>query len=114
MNKRFIYISAAICMTYLMGACGSKKATVGSTTVVEEVSKYDQVSDDELQQGQALYQNHCASCHNLKPVDAYTVEAWEMIVPKMVIKANKKYPDSIDSLSEDLILKYVAITTMNQ
>lgn len=114
MNKRFIYLSLLLTASYLIAACGSKRTTIESEEVIEVVSKYDNVSDEDLQQGQALYEKHCVSCHKLKTVEDYSVEAWEMIVPKMVIKANKKYPDSIDSLSEDLILKYVAVTTMNQ
>jgi hypothetical protein len=61
----------------------------------------------ELNSGKSLYEQHCNSCHGLKNLADYTVEAWHNIVPGMVQQCNEKTPNSVSESDERLILMYV-------
>ena len=97
----------------MWSACGAKKATTSTTEEASKVlpEKYANVSDEDLMSGQELYAQHCGNCHALKKEDSHSMEEWEAIVPKMVVKANKKYPDSVQAEDEQLILQYLVVTS---
>lgn len=66
----------------------------------------------ELNNGKSLYEQNCNTCHGLKKPSARSKTEWEEIVPRMVIKANKKKPESLNTQDEQLILRY--LITMGQ
>lgn len=74
-------------------------------------TKYPDYTLDQLNQGKAMYEQHCAECHKLKNPTKFTEAEWQKIVPIMAKKVNKKHPNTLDTQSQDLILKYVI--TMN-
>ena len=37
----------------------------------------------DLERGRHLYLTDCARCHNIEPVDRYTLEQWEELMPRM-------------------------------
>lgn len=112
MNKLIIsLLSISVLLIYT--SCGPSKMTTSSEEIAPEIpANYASVSDEDLAEGKTLYSTHCSTCHALKKETNYTIEQWEQIVPKMVIKANKKNPDSVDSTMEQKILNYVAIASL--
>lgn len=63
---------------------------------------------DEFMKGKSIYEGKCGTCHSLKEPEDFPIELWEDVVPNMVVKYNKKFPDKvIDQPYSDLILNYV-------
>lgn len=104
--KKIILISLAL---YAIGCSTSKKTvSVPLQADVDRVQeKFPGYSLAELNEGKLLYENHCGTCHGLKPLNSQTEQGWRDIVPPMVRKANKKEGNVLDARGEDLILKYV-------
>jgi mono/diheme cytochrome c family protein len=105
--KKLIILSLAL---YLVGCAASKKtaeAGLSQKDVDRVQDKFPGFTLAELNEGKALYEKHCGTCHGLKPLDGQTEEGWRNIVPPMVKKANRKEGNVIDERGEDLILKYV-------
>ncbi len=40
-----------------------------------------------LQRGRTVYVTRCIGCHSLEPVDRYSLEQWQIIVPEMAAEA---------------------------
>lgn len=57
--------------------------------------------EDEIAAGKKLYQNTCASCHNLHEPGERDAAGWKAIVPPMSKKAK------IDSTTQTKILNYL-------
>ena len=106
MKKSFLALVSLVLIS-----CAVKLVTPTQTDVERVQSKYPNYTLEELNQGKAMYEKHCAECHKLKNPTKFSEEKWKKIVPEMVEKANKKHPNNIDAQTEDLILKYVI--TMN-
>ena len=60
-----------------------------------------QVSLATLQEGRTLYQNRCASCHNLSLPSSYTKREWAPILDRM------QKPAKIDEAQKALIAGYL-------
>ncbi|MEZ4830039.1 MAG: cytochrome c [Bacteroidia bacterium] len=102
--KKTLFAASFIILT----GCFSAKLITPVQADVERVqSKFPNYSLADLTQGKTLYEQHCGSCHGLKKPSSRTEEKWETIVPKMAVKANKKYPNSLDADSQEKILKYL-------
>ncbi|MDX2245953.1 MAG: cytochrome c [Bacteroidia bacterium] len=102
--KKIVFASVFFVLT----GCFSAKLIPPTQGDVERVqSKFPNYSLAELSEGKTLYEQHCRSCHGLKKPSARTEEKWGEIVPKMAVKANKKYPDSLNADSQEKILKYL-------
>lgn len=77
-------------------------------------TKYPNYTLAELNQGKAMYEQHCAECHGLKNPAKFKESELQKYVPGMVRKYNKKFPSHpIDDQTKDLILKY-AVTMSKQ
>lgn len=107
MKKIILSLSAAL----IIVSCAVKLVPPTQTDVDRMQSKYPGYTLEELNQGKAMFEKHCADCHRLKNPTKFSEEKWQNIVPKMVKKVNKKHPNAIDEANRDLILKYVI--TMN-
>jgi mono/diheme cytochrome c family protein len=107
--KKTILISA----TVLLAGCFSAKLLTPSQADVDRVKpKYTDYSLVELNQGKTLYEQHCSNCHGLKNPTSRTEEQWKEIVPRMIVKANKKEQTTLDAKTQESILRYV-ITMSN-
>lgn len=62
---------------------------------------------EQLKEGKVLYENNCVMCHALEKPSSEPEDEWRSIVPRMVLKANKRSMNPITPESEDLILRYL-------
>lgn len=96
----------------LLVAC-SPKVTKPAQTSEAEKPKI-QFSDEqmaELNKGKLIYDQYCGLCHPAKKVTSRSAEAWKAVVPRMVVKVNKKTgKESIGQADEQVMLNY--LTTM--
>src|SRR6478736_6985599 len=102
MKKSFLALASLLILS-----CAVKLATPTQTDVDRVQSKFPNYTLAELNQGKAMYEQHCAECHNLKNPTKFSENEWRRLVPEMVEKTNKKHPNAIDAQTQDLILKYV-------
>lgn len=107
MKKIVLTLSVAL----LIVSCAVKLVPPTQPDVDRMQTKYPGYTLEELNQGKALFEKHCADCHGLKNPTKFSEEKWQNIVPKMVKKVNKKHPNAVDDKDRELILKYVI--TMN-
>jgi len=88
-------------------SCVAVKLAIPSQGDIDRVhSKFPNYSLAELNQGKALFETKCNTCHGVKNPMRFKESEWNELVPKMVRKANKKGAN-IDDKSQELILKYV-------
>ena len=71
----------------VLAACSARKteSAAPAKAPVETVAL-----DPALLTGKTLYETHCGGCHPLKKAEGRTKEAWTSVVPRMVVKVNKK------------------------
>lgn len=96
----------------LLVACSPKVTKPAQTSEVEKPKI--QFSDEqmaELNKGKLIYDQYCGMCHPAKKVTSRSAEAWTKVVPRMVVKVNKKTgKESIGLSDEQIMTKY--LTTM--
>lgn len=78
--KKSIYIFSIL---FIAAACSEKTAGTVSTVKDAEVK----MPTMELAEGKHIYNNDCTKCHAPEPVEKYTQEQWNKIIPNMAIKA---------------------------
>jgi len=100
--KKYFYLFSAV----LLSACAAKISAPSEAQVKEASKYYAGITISDLNDSKALYENSCGSCHPLKKPSSRTEEQWRSIMPKMVVKANKK-GYGIDKVKEDKLLAYV-------
>lgn len=102
MNKLLILVILAL------AACSPKMVSFAKSDVQRASEKFPGATMATLTEGQNHYKQYCGSCHPYKSPDARNEEQWKKIVPKMVIKVNKKAGNvAIDSLMEQSVLTYL-------
>jgi cytochrome c5 len=102
--KKFFTIS----ITVIFASCASSALLTPTQSDVDRViTKYADYSLAELNQGKILFEKHCGNCHALKKPNSHTEAEWELIVPRMVKKVNKKENITMDAASQERILRYV-------
>lgn len=52
-----------------------------------QIRPYEVVLPENVAQGKAIFEKKCQRCHALKNIDNYTLQQWEVILPKMSKKA---------------------------
>jgi hypothetical protein len=89
-------------------AC-SVKLMVPAQSDVDRVSgKYPGYSLAELNADKALYESTCSRCHRLKNPTSRSEAKWDKIVPRMIVRLNKKEGrEVIDARQQESILKYL-------
>jgi cytochrome c1 len=91
-----------------IASCTASKMIVPTQADADKAQRdFPSASLAELNSGKSLYEQHCNSCHGLKNLADYSVEAWHNIVPGMVQQCNEKTPNSVSESDERLILMYV-------
>ena len=91
-----------------MMACSPKVATLSNTDVERANIKYPGTTLAMLKEGSDLNKQYCQSCHPMKSPTSRTEAEWEMIVPKMVVKVNKKAgSDVLDASKQQTILRFL-------
>lgn len=112
MNKSSIALFSALAL--FLSACGTPKAVVEkaapteSTGMVAAKAKFPGYSAADFAAGQALYQGNCGRCHGLYDPRSQSEAQWASVVPRMVVKANKKAQAAVISPEgEQLILRYL-------
>jgi cytochrome c5 len=107
MKKLTILVAIA-----LLVACSPKVTKPAQTSEAEKPKV--QFTDEqmaELNKGKLIYDQYCGLCHPSKKVTSRSAEAWTSVVPRMVVKVNKKTgTESIGQIDEQVMLKY--LTTM--
>ena len=78
--------TAWVVMWMAMGVIGCVSLDQMVPPIDQRIIEYGQkqgVSDQSLLTGRLTYLNRCNSCHGIEPIDRYSVEQWEVIVPEM-------------------------------
>jgi mono/diheme cytochrome c family protein len=105
MTMKKIYILALVIG---VASCTASKLTMPTQADADGAQRdFPGATLADISTGKGLYEQHCQSCHGLKTVTDYTVQAWHSIVPGMVEQANQKTPNSVSENDERLILMYV-------
>ena len=95
----------------LFVACSPKVTKPTQTEVEKPKAVFTDAQMAELNQGKAIYDQYCGMCHPAKKVTSRSAEAWTKVVPRMVVKVNKKTgKESIGLSDEQIMTKY--LTTM--
>ena len=68
----------------------SPKTSVATQNVNKPNVTDTKATSNEFASAKIMYETTCIKCHALKDASRYTAEELQKIVPKMVIKANKK------------------------
>jgi mono/diheme cytochrome c family protein len=102
--KKFIAISISLIFA---GCASSALLTPSQMDVDRVITKYEGYSLADLNHGKVLYEKHCGNCHGLKKPASKTEAEWELIVPRMVKKVNKKEDITMDAATQESILRYV-------
>lgn len=102
--KNFLVLSFLI---FFM-ACVTKLAIPTNNDVERVKDKYPGYTLQELNEGEILYRQNCATCHSLKHPSSHTASEWEKIVPAEVIKVNKQNNNTIiDKEYQKVLLRYL-------
>lgn len=108
MTMKKLIILAAIA---LFVACSPKVTKPIEPAVERPKVQFTNEQMAELNKGKLIYDQYCGLCHAAKKVDSRSVEAWKAVVPRMVVKVNKKTgTESIGQMDEQVMLNY--LTTM--
>ncbi len=100
-----IYI---IALAIGIASCTASKLTVPTQADADGAQmSFPGATLADISNGKGLYEQHCQSCHGLKTVTDYSVQAWHDIVPRMVVQCNRKASGSVSENDERLILMYV-------
>lgn len=112
MKNRLLIPVATLAL--LLSACGTKPvaavapASAESTGMTAAKAKFPGYTAADFAAGKALFQGNCGRCHSLHSPSARTEAQWSSIVPRMVVKVNKKEPmAAITPEGEQLILRYL-------
>lgn len=109
--KKLVIISLSAIA--LAGCFAKKKTTSTAAPTPPTQADVDRVASifpaytlAELNEGKALFEANCGTCHALPKPTAETESEWRRIVPDMARKMNKNGM-LLDAQKEDRILKYV-------
>jgi cytochrome c5 len=105
---------AGMCVAILV-ACGTAKNATPKVEMLPSQADVDRVATkfpgytlDELNEGKKMFEANCALCHKLKNPSSEPESEWRTIVPRMVVKVNKKMgTTAVDASGEEKILRYV-------
>ena len=85
-----------------ISACTATKLITPTQTDADRGSqKFQGYTMNDLAQGKAIYESHCNKCHKYKVPESRNETKRDKIIPVMAKKAK------LDSMQEDLVLKYV-------
>ncbi len=98
----------AVLILGVMASCSPKVIMPKQANIDNIATKHPDYTLADAKEGRSLYIQHCATCHGLKRPQDFTEEKWNVLVPAMVKKTNKKAgKEVVDAASSDKILKYV-------
>lgn len=113
MKKNFLLLSALFVLA--LTSCGTKPvADVASesTGMKAAKAKFPGYTAADFAAGEALYQGNCGRCHSLYAPTSRSEAQWASVVPRMVVKVNKKaQTTAITPEGEQLILRYLFATS---
>lgn len=93
-------------ITALIVSCGGPLLVPTQADADRVASKYSGYTLAELRTGKADYEKYCITCHGLKKPEKFTELQWNVIVPEMVKKANKR-EKVVDEETQESILRYL-------
>ncbi len=98
-----------IALVAVITSCSTtKNIAVSQTDADRGAIKFPGYSLAQLNQGRLIYEENCFSCHALHKPNSQSEEQWNVIVPKMVKKVNKKAGSEVlTSDKKELILRYL-------
>jgi cytochrome c5 len=97
---------AAFCLALI--ACGSVKIPDPTSEQLTKINtSFPTATLADLQAGKNIYSEQCGRCHPHKKINKFTAAEWANIVPKMVVKTNKKFGQQIDAAGEQQLLQFV-------
>jgi len=99
-------ISLAILAMLIFSCKTSKVLDPPAKTVAVAKTENPSYTAVDLERGKTLYENNCATCHDLIDPKKHTAEQWQNFVPKMVELINQESIILNEKQEED-ILRYV-------
>lgn len=101
--------SLFILFSLVLISCSSTKLVTPTQADVERGSaRFSNLTLDELNTGKMNFEKQCNKCHGLGKPSTKSADELNKIVPRMVIKANKKAgKEVIDAAMQESILKYL-------
>lgn len=102
-SRKYIVVIASVAMA---GCFAAKKSLPTQADADRGAAKFPGYTLAELNEGKALYESNCGTCHALKKPSSESEAEWRRIVPIMVGKVNKN-KQVLNDHSQDLILRYV-------
>ena len=99
---------AFIFVIMLFAACSAKLVVPTQPDAERMHSKYPGYTLAELNTGKSLFENNCGSCHGLKKPFSRTEQELTEILPRMVMKVNRKAGrEQLSSTDEQSIMRYL-------
>jgi mono/diheme cytochrome c family protein len=79
-RRRMAGLSSAILVAAVVIACSEREAEQqrGASAAASQVSA-------NVERGRQIYENTCAQCHAMWPVTGFSAQAWNDILPRMVV-----------------------------
>lgn len=110
MTQKVVVLLVAL---IILTGCSTTRLLTPTQQDVDRVSnKFAGLTLDELNQGKAIFETNCQTCHGLKNPTSRGEERWRQIVPKMTAKVNKKRNNAINAEDQEKLLRY--LITMSQ
>ncbi|HEB61010.1 MAG TPA: hypothetical protein ENJ06_04215 [Phycisphaeraceae bacterium] len=103
-NHVLVLISAALIIFALLFLTGCVTLDSLAPPVSSELARYapPTVTYADLEKGRKIYTGSCTSCHSVQPVNAYTMQQWQEILPEMCERAE------LDKDEENALRAYIA------
>lgn len=88
-------------------ACGSTKMAPNTASLESARALFPDVTQEQLNNGQEMYETKCNLCHGLKSFDVLDRDGWKNIIPPMVNKVKEKgeslNADQVENLTRYLL-----------
>jgi cytochrome c len=102
MKKNVIIFSVMV-----LAACSPKVYKLSEDDATRGGIKFPGLTLAELNEGKALYETKCTTCHAAKRPGSKNEQEWRKIVPSMAEASKNKGKGVITEAEQDNILKYV-------
>ncbi len=100
MTTRLTLMAAGL--GFILFSCAPKTTEAVTAEPVENTeSGGNMIMNDDLSQGERIFQNDCTRCHGAKPIDSHTKQQWTNILNRMTKKAQ------LDETDAALVTAYV-------
>ena len=106
MKTKIIFIFLFFLLLY--SACSTQLLTLTQSDADRGAAKFEGTTIASLNEGKAIFEANCDMCHRLKSPSSRSEEKWNLIVPQMVKKVNRKIgSEEINPKKQELLRRYL-------